>query len=170
VRSSDEFGTSGLSNTLCYSASNCNAGFATYCTAKTNSCGGAPAIGSTGIPSAAAQSGFVVTGSGARMAKTGLVIYSPNGRNNAPFQGGTLCIAAQGLRRSPVATSTGGSPGMCDATLSMDWNAFASGVGGGNPAAFLKNVGQQVNLQWWARDTMANGSYLSNGLEYTLCP
>jgi hypothetical protein len=170
VRSMDEFGNTGLSNTLCYVGGNCNANVATYCTAKTNSCGGTPAIGSTGTPSAAAQSGFVITGSGARPAKTGLVIYGPNGRNNAPFQGGTLCVAASGLRRSPVSTSTGGSPGACDATLSMDWNAFASGAGGGNPAAFLKNVGQQVNLQWWARDTMANGSYLSNGLEYTLCP
>ena len=59
---------------------------------------------------------------------------------------------------------------MCDATLSLDWNGFAAGIGGGNPAAFLHTVGQQVNLQWWARDTLANGSYLSDGLEYLVCP
>jgi hypothetical protein len=31
-------------------------------------------------------------------------------------------------------------------------------------------VGQQVNVQWWGRDTVANGSYLSEGLEYVVAP
>jgi hypothetical protein len=142
----------------------------TYCTAKVNSCGGTPDISSTGAPSASATSGFVVSGSGARMAKAGLVMYGPNGRGNAPFNGGILCIEPTGLRRSVAVTSVGGTPGNCDASLMLDWNAFASGNAGGNPAAFLLIVGQQVNMQRWGRDTVANGSYLSDGLEYSVCP
>jgi hypothetical protein len=143
---------------------------ALYCTAKTSSCGGTPALSSTGSPSASATSGFVVRGSGARMAKGGLVVYGPNGSGNVPFQGGILCVNATGLRRSAAVISSGGTPGNCDAHFELDWNAFASGNAGGNPAPFLLSVGQQVNLQWWGRDTVANGSYLSNALEYSVCP
>ena len=48
--------------------------------------------------------------------------------------------------------------------------AFAAGLGGGNPAGFLGTPGQTVNIQFWGRDTAAHGSYLSEGLEYTVCP
>jgi hypothetical protein len=143
----------------------------TYCTAKTNSCGGTPAIGSTGTRSVSAGSGFVITGSGAIQGKFGLIVYGPNGRGNAPFNGGILCVAAQGVRRSVTSAATGGTGApVCDATLSLDFNAFAAGTIGGNPAMFLGIVGQQVNAQWWARDTVANGSYLSDGLEFVNCP
>jgi hypothetical protein len=54
-------------------------------------------------------------------------------------------------------------------------NAFASGnYAPGfpiyNPAAFLSLPGQQVNCQWWGRDTPATGSFMSNALEYWVCP
>jgi hypothetical protein len=142
-----------------------------YCTAKVNSCGSVPAIGSSGIPSAAAASGFVLTGSKARMAKAGLVLYTPNGPGSSPFQGGLLCVSSQGLRRGSTTASTGGSgPVTCDAAFSMDWASFASGALGGSPQAYLKQVGTKINVQWWGRDTQAAGSYLTNGLEYTVCP
>ena len=143
----------------------------TYCTAKTNSCGGTPSISATGSPIAGSSSGFVITGTGARDGKAGILMYSSNGEAALPFQGGTLCIAPQGLKRGPAVFATGGTSGsLCDATLSIDWAAFASGAMGGNPPAFLSSPGQGVNVQWWGRDALSVGSYLSDGLEYTVCP
>jgi hypothetical protein len=55
-----------------------------YCTAKINSLGCTPTIGSTGLPSAAAGSGFTVTGSNVINNKPGLVLYSNGGRPRCP--------------------------------------------------------------------------------------
>jgi len=141
-----------------------------YCTAKTNSCGALPALSATGQSSAAATNGFALTGSGARTDNPGILLYTANGAGNAPFQGGLLCISSMGLRRGPLAIASGGTPVMCDSSFTLDMNAFASGNAGGNPAAFLLSVGQRVNVQWWGRDTIQNGSYLSDGLEYYVGP
>ena len=141
----------------------------TYCTAKTNSCGTLPALSFSGTSSASASSGFGILGSNANFAKAGLVLYGRNGRNSAPFNGGVLCVGTP-LRRSAVQFSSGGNAGSCDSQLALDVNAFASGALGGNPAAFLSAIGQSVNVQWWARDTIANGSYLSDGGEYAVGP
>ena len=54
--------------------------------------------------------------------------------------------------------------------FSVDVNTFASGNGGGNPDPCLAIVGQQVNVQWWGRDSIATGSFLSDGLEYVVLP
>jgi len=141
-----------------------------YCTAKTSSCGGLPAIGYSGIPSASASQGFEIAASGARPTKSGLLLHGPNGPAALPFQGGLLCIAPQGLRRSPAVLAIGGTPGLCDAAFALDMNAFASGHAGGNPQPFLLALGQDVYTQWWGRDTVANGSYLSDGLWYVVSP
>ena len=141
-----------------------------YCTAKVNSCGNVPVISSVGTPSASATTGFTISATGARAGKSGLLMYSPNGQWNAAFQGGTLCIAPQALRRGPPITSTGGTGALCDATFSIDWAAFANGALGGNPQAYLTSIGQRVNVQWWGRDSVAAGSYLSNAIQYEVCP
>ena len=56
-------------------------------------------------------------------------------------------------------------------------NAFAQGLwvppGGqapNNPAPFLTTAGQQINVQWWGRDTPGTGSFMSDGLEYVTGP
>ena len=84
-----------------------------------------------------------------------------------PFQGGLLCLRPP-IRRTPLQISGGGTVGHCDASFSIDFNAFASGNGVGSPQAFLLSIGQVVNLQWWGRDSLANGSYLTEGLEYVV--
>ncbi|MEO6710574.1 MAG: hypothetical protein ABIP42_13425 [Planctomycetota bacterium] len=142
-----------------------------YCTAKTNSCNTLPAIAWTGSPHANATSGFVISASGARSGRPGLLLYSPNGTANSAFQGGTLCIAPQGLRRGLPVTSIGGSGGaLCDAQFSIDWAAFASGNLGGTPQTYLNSVGQRINVQWWGRDTQLAGSFLSNAIQYEVAP
>jgi hypothetical protein len=147
---------------------------ASYCTAKINSLGCTPSISATGVPSATAGAGFVVSGGSVRNQKPGLLLYSTNGQAATPFQGGFLCIAAP-VRRS-VPLSSGGSPlpaNDCSGVYSIDMNAFAVGALGGNPAPALAIVGTVVDGQFWGRDPgfpFPNNSTLSNALEYHVCP
>ena len=138
----------------------------TYCSAKTNSCGALPSITSRGVPSAIAAHGFRVTASGTRAGKSGLMLYGGGGQASTPFGGGTLCVDPAGLRRSVAVADASGTPGLCDGVLSIDMNAFARGSLGGSPSLILAQPGQQVNCQFWGRDTVANGALLSDGLEY----
>jgi hypothetical protein len=141
---------------------------ATYCTAKPGLTCGLPAIGYSGFSSASATSGFKIISKPARDNRSGLLIYTTGGRNNVPFLGGTLCIGLP-VRRS-ITVNSGGNPNQCDGVFMLDMNSFASGVLGGNPAGFLVVVGNMINVQWWGRDSLATGSFLSNGLEYFVGP
>jgi hypothetical protein len=142
----------------------------TYCTAKTNSCGSLPAISATGIPSASSASGFTVEAAQAKGGKCGLLIYSDAGpaMPAPPFQGGFLCMAAP-VRRTIAVCDTGGTPGACDGSLSIDMNAFAAGALGGNPLPSLSQPGTQVDCQFWGRDTPGN-SLLTDALRYVVTP
>ncbi|MBK8179648.1 MAG: VCBS repeat-containing protein [Planctomycetes bacterium] len=171
VRATDGAGNTGVSVTRSFLVGPCTGEPGVYCSAKTNSCAGLPSISFSGVPSVSATAGFLIESSGARAAKPGLLLYGPNGPASLSFDGGTLCVAPQGLRRGPPVISLGGTPGpVCDALFRLDMNAFASGNGGGNPAAFLSVVGQHVHVQWWGRDSTAVGSFLSNALQYHVCP
>jgi hypothetical protein len=146
----------------------------TYCTAKLNSIGCTPAIGSLGAASATATSGFVVSGSNVRNQKSGLLFYGVSGQNGLPFQGGTLCVKSP-IKRTPGTTS-GGSPlpaSDCTGVYSIDMNSFSHGNLGGTPLAALTVVGTVVDCQWWGRDPgfpAPDNTTLTNGLEYTVCP
>jgi len=152
---------------------------AIYCTAKSGLACGLPSISSTGTPSAAATSGFVIQAGPARSNKTGILLYTNTGRANQPFPSGghILCLSTPPLRRGGP-TDSGGTPGPnCDGVFTLDMNAFAHGLwvppGGqaaNNPAPFLLSAGQQINCQWWGRDSVASGSFMSDALEYTICP
>ena len=78
-----------------------------YCTAKVNSLGCTTNIGSDGIPSARAEKGFTVFAKDVRNQMFGQLLYTLNGPNSTPFQGGTLCLALP-IKRTP-ALSSGGS-------------------------------------------------------------
>jgi hypothetical protein len=136
---------------------------AVYCTAKVNSAGCTPSIGSTGTPSASAGSGFVVTTINELNDKFGLYFYSKSGPTNVAFQGGLLC-AAPPLVRTKLQNSGGAPP--CGGTYTMDFNAYiASGV---DPALV---AGQQVWLQTWSRDPASpSTTNLSDALTFTICP
>jgi FG-GAP repeat protein len=139
-----------------------------YCTAKPGLVCGLPSIQWTGTSHVSQSSGFVVNAAPARGQQLGILLYSDAGAASAPFQGGTLCVAAP-LRRGPPSNS-GGTQGQCDGAFALDLNAFASGNAGGNPASFLSEPGAQVHCQWWGRDSQATGSFLSDGLEYLVRP
>lgn len=142
-----------------------------YCTAKVNSLGCTPSIGFSGAPSASATSGFVVRVSQVRNRRRGFLFYGIAGRAALPFLGGTLCVAPGNIRRTPQ-MNTGGTPTVpdCSGTLALDMNAFAAGTLGGHPLPSLLVPGTRIHAQFWARDTLAHGSLLSDGLTWAVCP
>jgi hypothetical protein len=148
-------------------------GSSVYCTAKVNSLGCLPSILSTGIPSASAGVGFVVSGSNVRNQEVGLLLYGLSGQAATPFQGGTLCVASP-VRRTIIVNSGGTPPPTTDCTgvYSLDFNAFATGSLGGVPHFALQMPGTTVHAQWWGRDPgflAPNDTTLSDGLQFTMC-
>lgn len=157
----------------------------TFCTAKAGLACGPAAIESSGTPSASAASGFVVRAGPARTCRSGILLYNTTQAGAPlPFQGGTLCVNPKQLRRAG-STSSMGTPGgaNCDGQFALDMNAFAagtwlvpdcagspSGLAPYNPAAYLSSPGQDVYCQFWGRDTPATGSFVSDGLRYTIAP
>jgi hypothetical protein len=145
----------------------------TYCTAKVNSLGCTPTIGSTGIPSATAGSGFTVTGSNVINNKPGILFYGTTGQAAIPFQGGTLCVASP-IKRSGALNSGGNPPpNDCSGVYSIDMNAFAVSPGPPVPLPGLTVPGTVVDCQFWGRDQgfpAPNNTTLTDALEYTVCP
>ena len=144
----------------------------TFCTAKAGLVCGLPAISATGTPSASATSGFTISASPARSNRQGVLLYNTERQvPAASFGGGTLCVRAAGIRRGGP-TNSGGSAA-CDGVFSIDMNTFAQGLWpqpSNNPAPFLLEVGGTVRVQYWGRDSIATGTFLSDALEYVVCP
>ncbi len=163
----------GGAHTVARSAPICNLPVK-YCTAKLNSLGCLPAIGSSGVSSATAGSGFVITGSNVRNMKPGLLLYTKGGRAAAPFAGGLLCINSPVRRSTPISSNGHALPvNDCSGVYSVDMNAFAVEALGGLPAPYLLLSGTMVDAQFWGRDpgfAVPDNSTLSDGLEFVVCP
>jgi hypothetical protein len=154
-----------------------------FCTSKSGLACGPPVIVFNGSPSATANSGFEIIVAPAHSCRTGVGLYNTTQSTPMPFQGGTLCIEPQGLRRAGP-TNSGGTPGNnCDGAFSIDMNTFTqglwqppgcagnpAGIPANNPAAFLKPPGAIIHYQFWGRDSMATGSLVSDGLSYPQGP
>jgi hypothetical protein len=154
-----------------------------FCTPKAGLACGVPWIQWSGTPSATATSGFVLRSGPARSNKTGLLLYNQAVLTSAiPFQGGSLCIDPVGLRRAGPTNSLGGCNPKCNGIFALDMSAFTQGAWqyldcGGmpagpatNPASFLTSIGIRVWAQFWGRDSVATGSYLSSGLTWLVGP
>jgi hypothetical protein len=142
-----------------------------YCTAGTTTNGCNASIASTGTPSIASSSGFVLSVATVEGQKTGILFYGINntGFTPSPWGAGTsfLCVKAP-TQRTPVQVS-GGTAGLCNGTFVLDWLAYMTA----NPAALGQpiSVGQQFYGQAWFRDPPApKTTNLSNALNWTVCP
>ena len=136
----------------------------TYCTSLVSSGGCVPTIGSSGLPSLTAPAGFTVTGSNLQAGMNGLLFFGTTGQNNAPFFGGTLCVAGT-LYRLPV-KNAGGAP-TCGGSMSYTLADFLAHPSGGPQVT----LGATANCQVWFRDPPAAQTVgLTNGLEFLVCP
>ncbi|MBK8180304.1 MAG: hypothetical protein IPK67_15720 [Planctomycetes bacterium] len=146
----------------------------TYCTAKVNSLGCTPTIGTLGASSGSATSGFVIQSLQNRNQRPGLMLYGINGRDASPFLGGTLCV--NGPIKRTIIVNSGGSalPTQdCSGDFSIDMNSFAQGSLGGTPSPSLIVPGTKVNCQYWGRDpgfSQPDNISLSAGLEFIVGP
>jgi len=140
-----------------------------YCSPSVTSAGCEPSLASSGYPSATADSGFTIEATDVPNQTLGLLFYGFAGQAAVPFGSGTLCVAAS-HNRAPLLHSGGWPPAVddCSGSFSFDMNAFAAGAAGGNPAAALTQVGQQVNVQVLGRD--AGSVFLTDAIEYVVGP
>jgi hypothetical protein len=147
---------------------------ATYCTAKTNSLGCVPSIGSSGSWTASAPNAFTIRATALRNNCNGLLLYGIAGRAAQPFHGGVLCFAAPRMR-APAMNSSGWSAPVvdCSGYFLFDMTAFRVGTLGGSPAPFLSLPGTTVDCQFWARDpgfAAPNNVQLTDALEFEVGP
>lgn len=139
-----------------------------YCSAKVNSAGCTPTVAFTGMPSASAGSGFVITATNVLNQRAGLFVYTLAGRRNVAFGGGRLCVTAP-LRRTPMALSGGSTSGTdCTGSYQIDFNAYLAL--GFDPRLV---AGETVDGQFWSRDTGfvgANAIGLTQGVHFGIAP
>jgi hypothetical protein len=134
----------------------------TYCTPKVNSAGCTPGISFAGTPNATSGSGFQISAANILPNTFGLLFYGKSGPSAAPFQGGILCANPPLVQTMPQ-NSGGAAP--CSGSFAMDFNAYIAS--GADPALVS---GQQVNAQYWSRDTgFAPGkTNLTDAVEFTI--
>jgi hypothetical protein len=135
-----------------------------YCTAKVNSQGCTPAIGSTGAASASSASVFTVNASLLVDNKSGLLFFG-FGPREQPFSGGLHCIQLP-TKRVGLQSSGGGGP--CSGTFLFDMQSYIqSGV---HPGLI---PGAMVYCQWWSRDPLdptGFGTSLTDALSFGIAP
>lgn len=136
----------------------------TYCTAKTNSLGCVPAIGSSGSASWTSAAPFTVSATNELNQKSGLLFFG-FAASSAPFQGGTKCVASPTLRTG--AQSSGGSVlgSDCSGTYAFELNSL---IQSHTIPALIP--GEELFAQVWSRDPgSASTTNLTNALRFTIC-
>lgn len=140
-----------------------------YCTPGTSTNGCNAVMSATGQPSVTAATPCVITVSNVEGQKNGIVFYglAQNGLSWGTGSTSFLCVKTPTQRTT--AQGSGGTAGLCDGTLTLDWDLFQSSNPGalGQPWA----VGEKVYVQAWFRDPPAfKTTNLSDGLEMTYIP
>jgi hypothetical protein len=134
-----------------------------YCSAKVNSRGCTPMIGTEGVPSLTVADGFAVTAVNVINQKFGLLFWGA-GPRNTPFQGGTLCVAPPLVRTTPI--QSGGNSGAPDCSGSYRFeftHAYLTARG--------LQAGDRVHAQFWARDPAASfGVGLTDAVAFDVLP
>jgi Tol biopolymer transport system component len=142
-----------------------------YCTSGTSAGGCAASISASAQPDVAGSSGCTVLIDGVDGQRVGIVFYGLTALVQpwCPAGGGTsfLCVKPPTQRSGPQ--SSGGTAGLCDGALALDWHAFQSASPGalGNPWS----AGSKAFVQGWFRDPAScKTTALSDALELTYVP
>lgn len=139
-----------------------------YCTAGTTASGCNATLSATGTASLSSASGFDVDSATVEGDKDGLYFFSANGRQANSWGNGTSfqCVIPP-VQRTPLIAGSG-TPGACDGSLSIDFNAWMNANPSKAPAA-----GATVGMQLWFRDpsnTSNQTTSLSDAIEFGVCP
>ena len=137
----------------------------TYCTAKDNSLGCEPAIGSSGAPSLSIADNFHVLASDVRNKNPGMLIWSDES-DWKPFFGGSLCLGTPIVRTN--VQNSGGSPSGTDCSGSYDFHFSHDYM---DHAGLVP--GMTVYCQYWMRDSgfpPPNTVALTRGLSFVVVP
>jgi hypothetical protein len=143
-----------------------------FCTSGTSSNGCSASIAASTNPSVSLANACNVTVSNVDGQKSGLLFYGINntGFVSTPWSiGGTSWLCVKSPTQRTAAQSSGGTAGLCDGMLGLDWNAHqvAHPTALGNPWL----VGKNAYVQAWFRDPPApKTTSLSNALELTYQP
>ncbi len=167
LRNKEITGPKGLSNAMAFVPEACTGAVVNYCTAGTSASGCQATLSSTGVPSATASSGFVVSATGVEGQKDGLFFFAENGRQANSWGSGTSfqCVVPP-VKRTGLQSATG-TTGACDGSFSQDVNAYLRANPQKDPG-----LGATVQMQLWYRDpqnTSNQTTSLSNALEFVIC-
>jgi hypothetical protein len=142
---------------------------APYCTAgtTTNNCNAT--INASAQPSVSLANACQITTTNVEGNKSGIIFYGLASHGVQWCVGGNsyLCVKSPTMR-TPV-QSSGGTDGLCDGTLTLDWNAYQSG----NPTSLGNpwSAGNDVFVQAWFRDPPAcKTTSLSDAVQMTYQP
>jgi hypothetical protein len=141
---------------------------ASYCTGGTTANGCQSYMTASGVPSASASSGFVVSAVEVEGDKYGIIFYGTGQSSFLWAMGGTSFVCVAPPHQRTGRHLSGGSPGTCQGVLSVDMNQFLSS----NPTAIGAPyaAGTTLHAQAWFRDPGSpKQTSLSNGLTFTLC-
>jgi len=95
-----------------------------YCTSGVSLAGCTPTIRASGVPSVSAANGFVISVDNADADRAVQIFYSVSGVSSTPFGAGFLCIATP-RQRMGMLQNSGGTPGLCDGSVSRDLQDWA---------------------------------------------
>jgi hypothetical protein len=141
-----------------------------YCSSGTTTNGCVAAISASANPNVAHSNTCQITVANVEGQKSGILFYGL-ASNASPWCsiGGTSFLCVKAPTQRTVAQPSGGTAGLCDGTLALDWNAWQLGNPGalGQPFA----AGSQAFVQGWFRDPPAcKTTNMSDALELTYQP
>lgn len=129
----------------------------------------APRIIGSGCPQVSRPSGFSLTAQDLQGNRSGLIAYS-SGSQQVPFASGnpsTLCLQAP-IQRTNL-QSSGGTPGQCDGSFSLDFLAWVASQPGALHTPLV--AGTTLHFQAYVREpAYPKGACLTDGWRVTLEP
>lgn len=142
-----------------------------YCTSGTSSNGCAPSLAGANQPSVSLGNPCVLVASAVEGQRAGLIFYGIDNTSFTPLPwgAGTSYLCVKQPTQRTVTQNSGGTPGVCDGQLQLDWNAFH--LANPNALGAPWSVGALVYAQAWYRDPPApKTTNLSNALLLTYQP